>query len=136
MNRYLLDTGVLSDYINRRHGIARRVQEESRRGHHIGSCFPAVGELLAGLEMSISRDPNYDQAMRIVKQLICWPYDLKAAKEYGRIFADLRQRGRIIQNTDIQIAAVVLTLPRCTLVTYDSDFANIKGVRIVNWKTG
>ena len=35
--------------------------------------------------------------------------DRKAAEEYGRVAADLKQRGRLIQPIDIQVAAIALT---------------------------
>jgi tRNA(fMet)-specific endonuclease VapC len=38
-----------------------------------------------------------------------------------------------MQQIDIQIAAVACTLPNCTLVTKDSDFQAVPGLRITDW---
>lgn len=56
MRRFLLDTGIASDYINRRHGVLERAKEEVARGNRIGICVPVVGELFAGVEASASRE--------------------------------------------------------------------------------
>jgi len=45
----------------------------------------------------------------------------------------LKRRGRIIQQIDIQVAAIALTLGDCTVVTADSDFAAIPGLVIEDW---
>jgi tRNA(fMet)-specific endonuclease VapC len=56
-----------------------------------------------------------------------------AAFEYGRIAADLRRRGREIQQNDLMIAAIALTLADCTVVTVDRDLQSVRGLQIENW---
>jgi tRNA(fMet)-specific endonuclease VapC len=62
-----------------------------------------------------------------------WPYDNKAAAEYGRIFAELRRLGRPIQQIDIQIAAIAFSLGDCTVVSADGDMAAIPGLTVEDW---
>ena len=38
-----------------------------------------------------------------------------------------------MQQIDVQIAAIALTLGNCTVVTVDSDFEAIPGLTIDNW---
>jgi tRNA(fMet)-specific endonuclease VapC len=64
---------------------------------------------------------------------ILWPYDAAAAWEYGRLFAELRRIGRPMQQIDIQIAAIALTLGNCTVVTSDSDLAAVPGLSTEDW---
>ncbi len=52
MNRYLLDTGIMGDFINHRRGVDAEVREARRRGARIGTCMPVVGELFFGVEAS------------------------------------------------------------------------------------
>jgi tRNA(fMet)-specific endonuclease VapC len=65
--------------------------------------------------------------------MILWPFDQSAAEEYGRLYAVLKRRGRLMQQIDIQIAAIALSLGRCTVVTKDSDFAAVPGLDVENW---
>jgi tRNA(fMet)-specific endonuclease VapC len=58
MRRYLLDTGIAGDYINRRHGVHERAREEMARGNRIGIGVPVLAELYFGVERSATRDRN------------------------------------------------------------------------------
>jgi len=98
--------------------------------------LPTLGEIIAGLEASTSREQSWDIAHRTLSRLVFWPFDEEAAYAYGRVFADLRRSGRIIQQVDMQIAVIALTQPNCVLVTYDSDLQAVSGITIEDWSTG
>ena len=55
MRRFLLDTGIASDYVNHRHGVRERAAEEVHRGNRLGIGTPVLAELLFGIESSGSR---------------------------------------------------------------------------------
>ena len=133
MKRYLLDTGMAADLIYRRKDVYRRSQLARRNGDHVGIAMPTVGELFAGAEYSDTRDRNLPLIERAVRILFTWPFDSAAAREYGRLYAELRRSGRTIQQIDLQIAAVARNLGNCTLVTADSDFIAVPGLIIENW---
>ncbi|MGQ9628519.1 MAG: PIN domain-containing protein [Anaerolineae bacterium] len=50
----------------------------------------------------------------------------------AEIYSDLKQRGELIQDADILIAAISLT-QNLTLVSDDSDFLRIKDITVENW---
>jgi tRNA(fMet)-specific endonuclease VapC len=58
-----------------------------------------------------------------------WPYTMAAAEVFGQLCAHLRRTGRQMPRIDVQIAAIALTLGNCTVVTKDSDFRAIPGLR-------
>src|SRR5436190_1299333 len=91
-------------------------------GIRVGVAMPIVGELFAGAENSQTRDKNLRILNRNINDLGIWPYDRAAAEEFGRIFAYLLRTGRLMQQVDIQIAAIAFALGSTTVVTYDSDF--------------
>jgi tRNA(fMet)-specific endonuclease VapC len=62
-----------------------------------------------------------------------WPFDNKAAFEYGRIAAELRRIGRPIQQIDIQIAAIAFALADGIVVSGDSDLKAIPGLAVEDW---
>ena len=135
MNRYLLDSGIMGHFIDRRRGVDVRVREVRQRGGRIGTGMPVVGELFGGMELSASRDRNMQQLRIALEQIICWPFDRAAAQEYGRIYAVLRRAGRSMQQIDMQIAAIALSLGNTTVVTTDSDLSAVPGLRVENWAT-
>jgi len=133
MKRILLDTGIAQDFMNRRHGVQERVDEARHRGERIGICVPVLGELWAGIEGSLSRDRNAQRLRLALSRLVVWPYTNAAAAMFGRLFAELRRLGRPMQQIDIQIAAVALSLGNCTVVSSDSDLTAVPGLAVENW---
>lgn len=133
MSRYLLDTGIAQDFINSRHGVRERVDAKRHQGHRIGICVPVLGELWAGIEGSSSRDRNEIKLRRALSRLVVWPYSSEAAAAFGRIFAELRRIGRPMQQIDIQIAAIALSLGNCTVVSADSDLTAVPRLTVENW---
>lgn len=133
MTRFLMDTGIASDYINRRRGVYEKAKQALLAGDRVGVAMPVLGELYAGIELSASRDKNLSRLRRALNTILIWPFDHSAAEEYGRIFADLRRKGRPIPQIDIRIAATARALGNCTVVTKDRDFKEIPGLDVVDW---
>jgi tRNA(fMet)-specific endonuclease VapC len=131
--RYLLDTGPAQDFLFQRRGVQDRVEAARRAGAKVGICTPVLGEVVAGLEGSDSREASWEITRRRLGKLLCWPYEKPAAHEFGRIMAELRRIGRPIQQIDVQIAAIAFVLGDCTVVTRDSDFAAIPGLTVEDW---
>ena len=135
MKRYLLDTGIMSDFINHRRGVDAKVREARQRGARLGTCMPVVAELFFGVEASATRDVNLPRLKRALSGIISWPFDRPAAEEYGCLAAELKRLGRPMQQIDIQIAAIALTLGNCTVVSADSDLAAVPRLMVENWAT-
>ncbi len=133
MSRSLLDTNAATDAMFRRRGIPERVQASRAGGHALGIGIPVLGELYVGVEFSTSRDHNHDILRRSVKLFRLWPFTPEAAEVYGRLYAEQRRKGRIIQQVDVQIAAIATTLSQCTVVSEDSDLAAVPGLSVEDW---
>ena len=133
MRHYLLDTGIAGHLIAKRLGVDGRVRQAVLKGDRVGICMPVLGELWSGMQGSASRDRNIQQMKHALARLRIWPFDRKAAEEYGRIFAELKRLGRPMQQIDIQIAAIALTVGNCTVVSSDSDFVAVPGLSVENW---
>ena len=134
MKRYILDSGIVTDLINRRNGVDQKAEEALKQGDRLGLGTPVLGELLAGLENSASRDKNVARLERMLSRLTLWPYDESAAREYGKVAGDLRRRGIAIQQIDMQIAGLAFAL-NLVVVSKDSDFLDISGLKVENWAT-
>lgn len=133
MRRYLLDSNIMGDFVDRRRGIPDKVREVRQHGGRIGTCMPVVAELFYGMEFSATRDENIRRLRRALSGIICWPLDRAAAEEYGRIAAERRRSGRTMQAVDIMVAAIAFTLGNCTVVTTDSDLVAVPGLAVENW---
>jgi tRNA(fMet)-specific endonuclease VapC len=133
MTKFLLDSNLLSAYIDRRLGVYEQARTKTAEGHRVGTCVPVVAEMAAGLERSSSRDRNLKALRLALPTLKVWPFDQDTAFEYGRVYAELLRLGRPMQTIDIMIAAVAFTLGKCTVVTMDSDLSAVPGLSVENW---
>ena len=133
MSRFLFDTGIASDYANRRHGVFERGRQEVARGHKIGIVMPVLAELHFGIELSASRERNRHKLQAALTSLVLWPFTEGAAEEYGRLAAELRRIGRPMQQIDIMIAAIARTLGDCVVVSKDGDLKAVPGLTVEDW---
>ena len=133
MRRYLLDTCAMGDLINRRKGVHERARALAWEGQDFGTCIPVLGELFFGIEFSQTRTENRARLIRAITGLSLWPYTREAAEEYGRLAAQLRRAGRTMQQVDMQVAAIALTLSQCLVVSEDTDLLAVPGLSVVNW---
>jgi tRNA(fMet)-specific endonuclease VapC len=133
MKRFLLDSGIVSDLVNRRNAVPERARAETARGNRLGIGMPVLAELVFGIEYGENRDRNMQALRSVLPSLKVWPFERAAAYEYGRLAAELRRSGRPMQVIDMMIAAIAIALGNCTVVTKDSDFAAIPGLTIENW---
>jgi tRNA(fMet)-specific endonuclease VapC len=135
MTRFLLDTNSAGHYINRRHSVFERAYAEVAKGNPIGIGIPVLAELVAGIEHSNSRDRNIKILKAALTSLKVWPMDSPAAFEYGRIYAELAPLGRPIGIVDMMIAAIAMTLGKCTVVSTDSDLRAVPGLTVEDWRS-
>jgi tRNA(fMet)-specific endonuclease VapC len=133
MKRYILDTGPAFDFIYRRRKVDQRAESARMAGARVGICVPILGEIIAGVEGSKSRPTNWATVQRRLSGLVVWPFTEDAAYMFGRIYADLKRRGRIIQQIDMQIAAIALTIGNCTVVSSDTDLSAVPGLSVEDW---
>jgi tRNA(fMet)-specific endonuclease VapC len=133
--RFLLDTGIAGDFVSRKEPVRQRVIAEVRRGNRVGIRTPVLAELTAGIEASETRERNRQRLELALADLRLWPFDEQAAREYGRLAAELRRIGRPMQQIDIMVAAIARVLGKCTVVTLDSDLSAVPGLRVENWRT-
>jgi len=133
MTRFLQDSGIASDYINRRHGIYERARAEVANGNPVGIGGPVLAELVFGIERSATRERNLQRLHVALPSLKLWPFDRPAAFEYGRVHAELVRIGRTMQVVDMMVAAIAFVLGHCTVVTKDSDLKAVPGLAVENW---
>lgn len=133
MKRFLLDTGIASDYLNKRQGVFEEARRRVANGSIIGIGVPILAELVYGIEKSRSRDANFLSLKSALPTLKLWPFDKASAYEYGRLASELYRLGRPMQVIDMMIASIAITLRNCTVVSKDSDLAAVPGLSVENW---
>src|SRR5439155_14788400 len=73
LKRYLLDTGIAGDYLNRRGSAYARARHAVAEGSRVGLCAPVLGELWDGVFYSTTRGLNEALLKRHLGHFALWP---------------------------------------------------------------
>lgn len=85
-----------------------------------------------GAAKSEQAERNVARIEELVRAQSVLPVNSQTAAVYGQIKNQLRQRGRPIRENDIWIAAVALQYD-LELAARDAHFAEVEGLRLLNW---
>jgi len=126
MKRYLLDTSIVIKYLK---GTPEVVELIDSLEGEVFSSYLVLAELYEG----IFRSKN-EVEQKILEYFstfdLVFGLDETISKEFGKIRAELKQKGTIIEDIDILVAATCLAND-LTLVTLNKKhFERIKGLKI------
>ncbi len=127
---YLLDTNHASGLFRKLPKLQARVGTATE--DTLLLCQPSIGELWFMVFNSSRVADNERDLLRFLETFDKYQYDAVAAIEFGRIKSELRRMGRPIPDVDVQIAALARAHD-LTLLTADTHFAFVEGLKIENW---
>ena len=129
---YLLDTNAISDLMRGAPQIENWMAGLDR-GDRVVTCAIVRGEILFGiarLPRGRRRTELEDTGRQFLDAVHCEPVPERAGDVYPAVKLARQQRGLPLDENDLWVAATALTLG-ATLVSRDSDFAGIDGLRLV-----
>jgi tRNA(fMet)-specific endonuclease VapC len=125
---YLLDTNILIAFFSGERNVAEKIADANVI--HLSSI--ALGELNYGAKRSTRVTENLER----IEQLLQWAevltIDAKVASVYGDIKKHLAEKGKLIPDNDIWIAAVARQYA-LTLVTRDEHFQQVSDLELQAW---
>lgn len=129
---YILDTNIVTAQINQQERVIRKIQEVLDQGGNIFISVITDYEINRGLFAShaIKKSIIYETLRKQYRML--WLDDLRISEKAAEIYADLKQRGQLIQDADILIAATALCAD-FTVVSDDEHFTRIPALAVENW---
>ncbi len=135
--RYLIDTNIISFAMQQKYTVEQVLRQHA-----------ASNLLLSTIVMSEGYAGAYRSA-KAERWLALWdmltdgwevaPFDAACADRYGRLRADLEDRGAMIGHRDCQIAATALAYAEInhvsvTVVTDNvQEFKRVPGLKVANW---
>ena len=126
--RLLLDTNIVIALLAGDDGVLAQLDQASE----IFLSAVVVGELFFGAAKSGRPAENIARVDRFASGRSILPCDLEVARVYGAVRQRLREKGRPIPENDVWIAATA-TCHDLTLVTRDSHFFDVDGLRVATW---
>ena len=130
--KYMLDTNICIYAIKHK---PEKVFRKLRKTDPEDVCISSVAyaELVHGVEKSAAQERNRIALTLLLSNIEIMSFDTKAAEEYGKVRADLENRGEVIGPLDLMIAGHAKSL-NCTLVTNNiKEFQRVKGLKTANW---
>lgn len=128
---FLLDTNICIHYLNGSYaGLTRRVLAAGPELLAVSAL--TVAELQLGAERSSRPEANRERLEVFFRELNVVPFDTLCGERFGRMKADLLNRGRPIPDFDIGIAATAAATGR-TLVSGDGHMKEMPGIPLENW---
>ncbi|MCE5268771.1 MAG: type II toxin-antitoxin system VapC family toxin [Planctomycetaceae bacterium] len=131
---WLLDTNACVDYL--RAGRGSRIAERLAQSNvdEVTLCSVVKAELLFGAMRSRDAANNVAKVTMFVSRFSSFPFDDSAAEAYGRIRADLTDRGATIGPNDLLIASIAVARG-LILVTHNvNEFSRVSNLQIEDWQ--
>jgi tRNA(fMet)-specific endonuclease VapC len=131
--KFLLDTNVCVDYLNRRFAsVVERIQRSSPEEICLSSVV--VAELRYGADRSGKKAQNHQRLDLLTSYIQCVDFDVTAARVYGRVRSALEAKGTPIGPYDMMIAAHTLSLGLILVTDNEDEFQRVAELKIENWR--
>jgi tRNA(fMet)-specific endonuclease VapC len=129
--KFLLDTDTCVYLLNGNPSLKKKVEEVGVFSLAISNSV--LAELYFGAYNSKKVEDNLKRINLFKKNLTILSDSQESALRFGKIKADLRSKGKIIEDFDILIASIAI-VNSCILITNNTDhFERIDDLQIENW---
>ncbi len=130
---YMLDTNICAYILRERpRTVKEKLKRVSEAGDEVGLSSVVVSELFYGAFRKGS-----PKLLRVIEEFVeafqIYAFDLEAAREYGRLRAELERKGECIGPYDLQIAAHALALGAVLVTNNEREFRRVSRLRVENW---
>lgn len=130
--RYLLDTNICI-YIAKHNPPIVRERFARHTANELVMSVVTLGELRFGAEKSRSRERALAVISQLESAMQIAPLSEAAGQHYGQIRAALQQRGEIIGNNDLWLAAHARAEGWILVTNNEREFARVEGLQVENW---
>ncbi|MGC8515901.1 MAG: type II toxin-antitoxin system VapC family toxin [Thermoplasmata archaeon] len=126
----IADTSFLVDIMKSNKEAIKKAEEIEKTGSTIAVTSISIFELFVGVCLSIKQDQERNKITRILNGLSIISFDEDSAREAGRIFAQKRMRGLVIDPEDSMIAGICARRNEILITRNIKHFSDIENVRI------
>lgn len=133
MNRYLIDTDILSYYFKGDPDVVNKFNQYLDQFDLIEISLVSYYEITSGLlaKNALKQLAVFDD---FVAENSILPLTEKSVKISAELYSTLRQSGKIIDDIDLLIAGVAIENEMILVTNNENHFGRIPGLTIDNWK--
>ena len=129
----IADTSFLIDIMKSDKEAIKKAEEIEKNGNTIAVTSISIFELFVGVALSIKQDRERNKINRILKGLPIISFDEDSAIEAGKIFAQKRKNGMLIDPEDSMIAGICSRRNEILITRNIKHFKDIEGLRIESY---
>lgn len=130
--RYMLDTNICIYAIKHKpEKVFQKLQEVDPENVCVSSVTYA--ELVHGVEKSVAVEKNRLALTLLLANIEILDFNVEAADCYGKIRADLEEKGTPIGPLDIMIAGHAQSLGYTVVTNNVKEFSRVNNLHIENW---
>jgi len=130
--KYLLDTNICI-YIAKHNPPAVRERFSQHTATELAMSVVTLGELRFGAEKSQSRERALSVISNLESTMQIAAITDTVGIHYGQIRADLQQRGLLIGNNDLWLAAHARAEGWILVTNNEREFVRVKELQVENW---
>lgn len=131
MTQYVLDTDTCIYWLKGEEKIRKRVEQVG--ADSLRMTVITLAELKYGAYYSKNVNENLESIVKFLRKVKVLSLDYDAAERFGKIKAELRRSGQIIQDFDILIASITLSHAGVLVTNNVEHFKRIPGLSYENW---
>jgi tRNA(fMet)-specific endonuclease VapC len=129
--KYLLDTDTCIYFLNGNKKLIDKIEQVPIDSLNIS--FISVSELFFGAYNSSNIKNNIDKVNQFTKLINVVRSDLKSENLFGKIKANLKIKGKIIEDFDIFIASIAIENDLILVTNNTSHYSRIEDIKLQNW---
>jgi tRNA(fMet)-specific endonuclease VapC len=126
----LFDTDVCIELLRNNQKVVKHRQKYSGA---VAVSFMTAGELFYGATKSDNPTDNEQLVTRFLQTVVVIQTDMPILSCFGKIKAELKNKGIAIPDADILIAATALQNAEALITGNAKHFSRIEGLTIKNW---
>jgi len=133
MDRFLIDTDILSYYFKGHPDVVRKFNQYLNEFDLIEISLVTYYEITSGL-MAKNAMKQLAVFEDFVAENIVLPLTEKSIKISAELYSTLRQSGNTLDDIDLFIAGVAIENEMILVTNNEKHFSRIPGLKIDNWK--
>lgn len=125
---FLLDSDQIISYLNGRKEVVEKIDNLAEE--ELFTSIICVAEVLEGIYGTEKENQRLLQLNEFLQEIRVLVIDRKVADQFAKTRSDLREKGNLIENMDIFIAATALANKLILVTNNWKDFERIKGLKL------
>ena len=133
MNRALIDTDILSYYFKGDKQVCKHFESYLKEWEIIEISIVTFYEIESGLRAK-NAQKQLEQFEQFTTDNLVIPVTEKSASISAKLYAQLKQKGTMIDDIDLLIAGIAIENDMVLVTNNQKHFCRIEGLKVENWK--